>query len=179
MQGASTSTPRKRRSRTASPFLRLHTVERSETINHPLCVHVHGWFVTYNQTSPLTIHIAAPLRKRSRSVFLLGCKRPHDEKPSLPTFCGYCAPAARIHKGTSSVTFGAVSHFAYHSAALRYIGNSRDNAMRCLPRTMLRYSGAVARFPRVAISSPCCTQGKALITHQWLMQRAGCIALLA
>ena len=37
---------------------------------------------------------APPLRKKSRSVFLLGCKRPRNEKPSLPTFCGN-APSAR------------------------------------------------------------------------------------
>ena len=32
----------------------------------------------------------APFRKRSRSDFLFGCKRPHDENLSLPTFCGAC-----------------------------------------------------------------------------------------
>ena len=37
--------------------------------------------------SPLTHFAASPLRKRSRSVRLLGCKRPRDGSLSLPTFC--------------------------------------------------------------------------------------------
>ena len=37
--------------------------------------------------SPLTHFAASPLRKRSRSVRLLGCKRPCDGSLSLPTFC--------------------------------------------------------------------------------------------
>ena len=39
--------------------------------------------------------VAAPFRKRSRLIFLFGCKRPHDEKLSLPTFCG-SAPSVRF-----------------------------------------------------------------------------------
>ena len=39
------------------------------------------------QTSPLTHFAASPLRKRSRSVRLLGCKRPRGGSLSLPTFC--------------------------------------------------------------------------------------------
>ena len=36
----------------------------------------------------LALSVAPPLRKRSRQAHLLGCKRPRDGEPSLPTFCG-------------------------------------------------------------------------------------------
>ena len=45
-------------------------------------------FYLYRSKPPFTRSVAAPLRKRSRSDFLLGCKRPRYENPSLPTFCG-------------------------------------------------------------------------------------------
>jgi len=45
-------------------------------------------FLFLEGMSPLAISVAAPFRKRSRSAFLFGCKHPHDEKLSLPTFCG-------------------------------------------------------------------------------------------
>ena len=37
---------------------------------------------------PLALSVAPPLRKRSRSARLLGCKRPRNGSLSLPTFCG-------------------------------------------------------------------------------------------
>ena len=45
-------------------------------------------FLFLEEMSPLTLSVAAPFRKRSRSDFLLTCKRVRDENLSLPTFCG-------------------------------------------------------------------------------------------
>ena len=63
---------------------------------------------------------------------------------SRDVHCTSAITAVRESRNSPSSALRRI-HFAYHSAALRYIGNSRDNAMRCLPRTMLRYCGAVAR----------------------------------
>ena len=45
-------------------------------------------FFFLEEMSPLTLSVAALFRKRSRSDFLLTCKRVRDENLSLPTFCG-------------------------------------------------------------------------------------------
>ena len=42
----------------------------------------------FGRLKKLTHCAAPPPRKKSRSVFLFGCKRPHNEKLSLPTFYG-------------------------------------------------------------------------------------------
>ena len=49
----------------------------------------------FRKTSPLQRSVAAPLRKRSRSVRLFACKRAHDGSLSLPTVCG----SARLRRG--------------------------------------------------------------------------------
>ncbi len=43
----------------------------------------------FRKLKKLTHSAVPPLRKKSRSVFLFGCKRPHNEKLSLPIFCGF------------------------------------------------------------------------------------------
>ena len=45
----------------------------------------------------------------SRSVHLLGCKRPHNGSLSLPTFCGY-APSARITASPLVLKIFSLSH---------------------------------------------------------------------
>ena len=53
----------------------------------PLC---SGLFLCLRlQNKPSARASAPPLRKRSRSARLLGCKRPRDGSLSLPTFCGF------------------------------------------------------------------------------------------
>jgi len=67
------------------------------------------------EASPLTLSAAAPLRKRSRSDFLFGCKRPHDENLSLPTFCGFPLLAA-----SDPACFGCSVASALATPPLRY-----------------------------------------------------------
>ena len=68
--------------------------------------------ISVNRSRSPASHVP-PLRKKSYSVFLLGCKRPHNEKPSLPTFCGN-APAARWQEAFPS----RESFFSFTCSAL-------------------------------------------------------------
>ena len=45
-------------------------------------------FLLHKQVIAAPCSAASPFRKRSRLIFLFGCKRPHNEKSSLPTLCG-------------------------------------------------------------------------------------------
>ena len=58
-----------------------------------------------HEALPFTLSVAPPLRRRSRLLRLLTCKRVRNTSASLPIVCGF-APAARLHKGTSSVAYG-------------------------------------------------------------------------
>ena len=59
----------------------------SVVLQSPLC---SGLFLCLRlQNKPSARTLAPPLRKRSRSARLLGCKRPRDGSLSLPTFCGF------------------------------------------------------------------------------------------
>ena len=60
---------------------------RTTSEQSPLC---SGLFLCLRlQNKPSARASAPPLRKRSRSARLLGCKRPRDGSLSLPTFCGF------------------------------------------------------------------------------------------
>ena len=59
----------------------------SVVLQSPLCSGL--FFCLRLQNKPSARASAPPLRKRSRSARLLGCKRPRDGSLSLPTFCGF------------------------------------------------------------------------------------------
>ncbi len=45
-------------------------------------------FLFLEKMSPLTLSVASPFRKKSRSARLFACKRAHNGSLSLPNFCG-------------------------------------------------------------------------------------------
>ena len=78
------------------------------------------------QKSPLTHFAASPLRKRSRSVRLLGCKRPRGGSLSLPTFCekkegasGGGAAVEKSRKSGSPKIFSGTARGQFLSLLLR------------------------------------------------------------
>ena len=81
------------------------------------------------QAHELAHSVAPPLRKRSRSDFLFGCKRPHDENPSLPTFCGF--PAGFF--GAGRVRSGVSEHETRCAKKESRFGSHQRNLF-CLPR---------------------------------------------
>ena len=62
--------------------------------------------------SGFAVRTAAPLRKKSRSAHLFGCKRPHDGSLSLPPFCD-SAP-----HGAIGIIFERFSHVGAKYALL-------------------------------------------------------------
>ena len=79
------------------------------------------------QKSPLTHFAASPLRKRSRSVRLLGCKRPRGGSLSLPTFCekkegasrGLAPRSKKSRKSGSPKIFSGTARGQFLSLLLR------------------------------------------------------------
>ena len=61
------------------------------------------------EKSSLAHAVAPPLRKKSRSARLLGCKRPRDGLLSLPTFCGN-RKLNSIHRKLGNIFFIALRH---------------------------------------------------------------------
>ena len=90
--------PSKPSCRTAVPFgIRLQSFSRrtcrrmrrhARRFFHSGVLQRFHKYVNLRKTPLLFSDVVPPFRKRSRSAFLLGCKRPRRENPTLTTFCG-------------------------------------------------------------------------------------------